>query len=184
MKKCILFFILIYCWAGIAVADEAQWDLKGVKLGMTEAEVRGLFHGTTHDVDCFSPSELPDLRLCSVSNLTFADGPIESFRLVLNEEKVMDITINFKESRFVMVAGAIKTKYGTPASAKNKSVQNRMGVIFDNHVIVWSKGDMLLTASQRGQDVDTSKVELSSKSAINDRMKKRKLQEKSAASDL
>lgn len=184
MKKWISFLILICCLTGIAVADEAHWDLKGVKLGMTEAEVRDLFQGTEHDVDCFSPSELPGLRLCSVSNLTFADGPIESFRLILNEEKVMTITVNLKESRFLMVAEAIKTKYGTPASLKNKQVQNRMGAVFNNHVIVWSEGDMRLIATQRGQNIDTSTIDLSSKAAIKDRFEKHKLKAKSAASDL
>jgi hypothetical protein len=59
-----------------------------------------------------------------------------------------------------------------------------MGAVFNNHVIVWLKGDMLLTASQRGQNIDTSTIDLSSKAAIKDRAEKGKLKAKSAASDL
>lgn len=167
---------LMIVWFSLLLAAPltslAQMDLKGARLGMTEAQIKKMFPG----LDCATFETPPLHRFCGTSRpsprhkvpvkalTTFAEAQATSWLLRFGPDGLDVVTVKLDTSSFSSVTDALTAKYGKPASITPSTVQNAMNAKFSQTEMQWHKGEEFIVADQRSGKVSEMQVMLSSKS--------------------
>lgn len=140
MMRAALFILLLGAGASHAWASEGAappFDLKGVHIGDSEADLKRAFPAAT----CSPPSRpVPVIDLtCSDSKNTLADVPARYF-FALFEGRVTYASASFNGANFAEVSRAAETKYGQPDRTETKMLKLK-GEEFPNTTRTWERGD-------------------------------------------
>ena len=76
----------------------------------------------------------------------------------LNNGAIAQVSIWFPTLEFFGIVAAFSEKYGKPTADKQSVVKNRMGAEFDNRTVEWIRSDGSLKLEQRGPDIETARI--------------------------
>ena len=142
MKKLLIAALLAASTSAFAAGE----DIKGIKIGMTKAEVAALF-----------PKGTKGMTIAGVSNMYAGSDPVEYDK----DDKVESVIFFYKNDGFREILQAVKTKY--PAlKCKFSEVSNRMNAKFDQ--VECSIGDLSLTRIV--DSIDDGSISLMSKEKV------------------
>lgn len=169
------YLLLLVLLSTQAIASE-PFEIKGVKLGATEAEVLEKnpdIKRCENAAKAGARSALAD-RECSIwRNLhkddvaVFAGFPASiSFKLI--NEQVGYVSVHLDSVHFNEVVAALKSKYGEPSSNKTEVVTNRMGAKFENNIVEWRQGASVIRAYKIASRINNSSVMLFTESYFKD----------------
>jgi len=160
-----------------AIAQQAPFDLKGLRLGMTGTEAKTQFPSA----NCYP---LDGKIGCVLRRIQFGNVESADLGYQLRDDIVSYISVSFEEHKFTGVAEALKVKFGAPVTEETTVVQNRMGAKFENLTLSWTNGDVTLRAAQRLRDITTSTVSLMYQSTSDAEVRLRKEKADAAAKKL
>ncbi len=155
-----------------ALAADGGFDLKGVALGASEAEVTGRFPTVT----CRDRNAATVERMCVVLKDTYG-GAEASLFFALIDGKVSNMSARFNPRDFANVAAAMKERFGSPFSEETETLSNRMGAQFQNQVLTWKRSGELVMAKRYSGSLNRASVTFLSEASIED-FKRRSGQEK------
>jgi hypothetical protein len=164
MNRLMLFASLV----AASVAHAAPLELKGIRLGMTTAELNHAFRAGVNTLGIPNPGGLTCWapEFCTVNIGTLA-GIKVMMQVSLVDGVVEDAyASNLLRGDFDTVVEALKAKYGDPTKSTAGTVQNRMGGVFDNPTFEWDMPEGILLAAKHfpgAQKIETSKVEIASR---------------------
>jgi ADP-dependent phosphofructokinase/glucokinase len=111
-----------------AIADEAAFEFKGIKLGSTSAEILAdkryeckAIQDVIGDTECVTKALSID---------TIAGVPAEYVLALLYEDHTWQIRSVAKSDAFSTIAAALQEKYGR-GNVEHSTIQNRAGATFD-----------------------------------------------------
>lgn len=174
-------------------------DLKGLKPGMTLAEVRAIVPSL--DQLCEGQKPLPNgstlcpyfplggqigkLRGSNVPALnTFANHEIKNMGIFHDGERLVLVMVTLDGAAFDDLHEALAAKFGKPFASDKSTVQNRMGASFDQVQTLWTAGDTFLRIKKRASKLDEMLLTLGSQSGTEERAEKKKEHARSNAKDL
>ena len=116
-------FVLVASMAFLNVCAAApDFEMKGLRIGMTEAQFKAANKGAQCDKALRTPKldkaipPLPALRTCSVPNYTLADKRAKSTQFVFYNDQLGHIFHSFYTEDARALQAALAEKYGTPKS--------------------------------------------------------------------
>lgn len=142
------------------------YDIKGLKIGSTEADVLAASPDATCKESMLSGSPT---RLC-IGDVSFAGAPATVF-VTFMAGQADYVSVTFPSKTWPVVREAINAKYPTGSTTTSSVVQNRMGASFDQQEIVWVAGDVTMRAAKRSNDLTEGVVELLSQRGMVERAK-------------
>jgi hypothetical protein len=69
------------------------------------------------------------------------------------DDKLVRISIRFRSGDFDTLEAAVSDRLGAPTKSENKSIQNRMGAIFENRDVIWERPGMSLRIGRHGAEI-------------------------------
>ena len=72
------------------------------------------------------------------------------------DSRLLQVDVRFDERQFAHMLRSLTAHYGEPTAVREGLVQNRVGATFDNHVVVWERGETRMTLTRFVGDLDTS----------------------------
>ena len=162
--------ILLSCRG--AWAAEQPLELDGIRLGMSEPDVRGLFPAAR----CSSPKGTQAIdRECVLENP--ASETARRYYFIFLEGRLVTATIRFPAKEYDTALQATQSKYGKPASLEMNVVPDRSGNELQGSTAFWRKGPFVLSLERYSVILPThSTLELRDEyqyDIVNERIKKR-----------
>lgn len=170
----------------------APLELKSVKPGMQFSEVSILY--PTFEEMCGKSKSIPESKVCMHSIparipgkigayaqnqflkfpalQAFGSAPIRYFAVEHSNSIVTDVSVSLSNTHWQNTKTALIEKFGTAHLAETSTIQNRAGASFDQEVLTWDDGDLMLKATQRSTSIDDMSIQLGSKSAMSEARKK------------
>ena len=149
-----LLMLLLLCAVAafpVGAADGTGFDIKGVPLGATEADVVARFPS----IQCRDDPTAFSERTCTVLKETYG-GAESSLHFSLIGGKVFNMRARFDSKDFAGVVGALKERFGPTTSDTSEPVTNRAGAKFENRTLTWNRGDALAIARRYAGSIDGS----------------------------
>ena len=103
---------------------------------------------------------------------SFGSAAISYFAVMQVDNVVSEVSLKLSNSDWLVSKNALIEKFGAPHSSESSTIQNRAGASFDQEVLSWDDGDLMLTATKRSSSVDDMSVRLGSRTAMIDANKK------------
>lgn len=129
---------LMFCQTALAASP----DLKGISLGMSDAD----FIGVAKNYHC--DNQVPDW--CSFPETI--GGAVGVFFVSFVDGEIVSIRVSeIDPSLFSNVSAALSKKFGAPARSRS-AVQNAMGARFDQETLHWIRKDWQMVAEKRDSD--------------------------------
>ena len=179
MNMRIIFIAFMLLCALPARAAEAGFDIKGVPLGATEADLIGRFPG----IQCRDSPGITAERMCSVLKDSYG-GAEASLLFALIGGKVSNMSARFKSKDFAEVIGAMRERLGPPTSEKAETVTNRAGAKFENITFTWERGGEVATARRYAGALDRASVVFLSEASVEEFKRRAREQQRERAKDL
>lgn len=169
-----LLFLTSSSWANTVLAG--QLDIKGVRLGMSQNDVKAL----EPEIFCAAYSTSESDTACYFKGLlTYAGTRAELF-VLLKQDKVTTAWVTVDSADFENVVLAITEKLGEPSSKTTDRVQNLSGAKFDNYSFHWVRKGEILSARKYTEKITQSKISLSEFNPLDDLRKyKNRIKERS-----
>jgi hypothetical protein len=170
--------LLLLC-ALPARGAEGSFDLKGVPLGATEADLVARFPG----IQCRESAAATAERICSVLKDSYG-GAEASLLFALIGGKVSNMSARFSSKDFAEVAAAMRERFGPPTSEVTDTVTNRAGAQFENETFTWKRGGEIATARRYSGTLDRASVTFISEASIEEFKRRSRGQQRKRAEDL
>lgn len=131
--------------------DVSQFELNGVKLGMTVEEVANATGAVSKEAEqdefgMYTGKQ----KVVPAKNMVAAIRPFKAFgnsdwTATETNNKLTALLCVFKPDDFVEMMKNIEKEYGKPTDIKKKIVQNGMGAKFENFIVSWKVEDASIT---------------------------------------
>jgi hypothetical protein len=151
MRVFLIGFLLL-CTSAICAADTG-FDIKGVPLGATQADL--VFRFTR--LECREAHSVTTERTCAVPKDSYG-GADALLLFYLNGGKVSNMGMRFSPKDFAGVIGAMKERFGAPASEETEIVTNRVGAKFENTIVTWKRGGEVAVARRYAGALDRASI--------------------------
>ncbi len=187
-------YLFVFCAAisKLAQAAPLELEIKGIRVGMTEAQIREKYpyiycapavENTNEDRDCHISGAKNRSASDYVFELaTFADRDVISWHLKISDKVGLKQAVALMESSdFDVVTSAIMVKYQKPQSISSGVVKNLTGAKLKNSVAVWRQKSNVLSVEKYALNLTTMAVTLSSQEFLRS---SRKMEQEKAKSDL
>lgn len=151
------------CVAGLCSAAQAQLGFKDLVLGAPLGTDSGMAISLKRA--CLSTGREVGELACSLSYKgssnpeTIAGHPVRHVLVVLWQDKVTAVTVDFDADVFDDVREAVATKHPELA-CKSSEVRNRYGAVLDQVDCRVGRGGDILVMKKRGPDTDTGRVNI------------------------
>jgi len=143
------------------LAAEGGFDLKGITLGASEADVTERFPS----VKCRDRVPATVERMCAVAKETYGEVGANLF-FALNGGKVQTMSARFSSRDFASVIETMKERFGPPSSEETETVSNRMGAQFRNEIFTWKRGAEGVRAARYSGSLDRASIMFFSEASI------------------
>ena len=90
--------------------------------------------------------------------MTLAGQPLKSGFATYYRSRLAELKFTMHSGYILDAIPNMKTKYGAPGTVKENTVQNRFGASFQNMVITWTKGDVLITLKARDLEISRGSI--------------------------
>lgn len=132
-------------------------ELKGIKLGFSEAQVRARLGRETR---CTSPGRIVD-RICTNAATTFGGRPATAtVGLLANQAAFVQFQLD--SSSYGLVRDGLEHKFGKPSLEGEQQVSNRMGASFLARSATWQSDSESVRITERSDTIDEMLVRLDS----------------------
>lgn len=152
----------------VSAANAAEpFALKNIKLGSTIEEVREIFPSDPNapsDESMIGPIRMKVRGRLELQNFSVADALPQGLVMNFIEEppgtwRLFEISVKLPVPTYSHVLDGLKQKYGTPASQKQSTAQNRMGATFANEITTWDNGVSSIRLERIGRKLDQSELQ-------------------------
>jgi hypothetical protein len=161
----------------IAAADSP--DLKGLRIGMTEAELTA----AVPTLRCRVPTKPLADRVCTDTKNTVVGNPA-SILVSLIADKTVRINIYFNGRHIEEVRRAVVEKFGEPAATATMPYRSASGIESKRNHSVWNFADQQLQLNHVEGGLVDSWLLLTDKAAMNELIEKLKQDEQRKRRDL
>ena len=158
---------------------EGGFDLKGVPLGATEADLVARFPG----IQCRERTAATAERICSVPKESYGSAEAGLLFAVIGG-KVSNMSARFNSKDFAEVVAAMRERFGPPTSEETETVTNRAGAQFENKTFTWKRGGEIATARRYAGTLDRASVTFLSEASIEEFKRRAREQQRERAKDL
>ncbi len=158
-KQILIYAFVLFAGLNSASAISQEIEIKGLKLGMSKADVESKFGEISKSGFIYE----------------FTIGGIEGkyLKLKFHEDKLDDIYFSFNSDGFEAVRGAVASKY--PAlKCKNSTVENRMGASFVQVECNLNSDNAMFSLTRISGDIKTSMLTLGTRRALDEFIEKQK----------
>lgn len=170
--------IILFMSAACFAADSG-FDLKGIALGASEADVTARFPTVT----CRDRGTATAERLCTVLKDSYSGAEAGLFFSLIGG-KVSNMSARFNSRDFANVVAAMKERFGPPSSEEIETVSNRMGVQFQNQMLTWIRSGEIVVARRFAGSLDRASVTFISKAFIQEFERRHGNERRERAKDL
>lgn len=178
---------LLFLQAITAAAND--FEIKGIKLGLTEPEVESIFgnvQNTHANGGCSGSSDRscsynPKFRDMPAELKSIAGYPVDFYAVRFESEKAFYIYIKLHTNAFDSVANALISKYGQPSTKTQEVLQNKLGASFVNDIYKWQSAGQTLSVRRHAGRVDAMAINLTNDATIE---RKAKLRAEKNAADI
>lgn len=154
----LLLTVLVAAFTLTVSAAPPPLELKGLTPGMTRNEINELYPG-----QCRFLGEDDWARGCDNTPYgtlgTIASEEVQFIDLVFIEGgKLGGVYMMIKPSSFSAISSAMTTKFGKPLKADRSVVENRVGVKFQQEILIWKRGGRTLEIRKYTNNLDTGTI--------------------------
>jgi len=175
-----LVILLTVVFASAAcLAAEGGFDLKGVTLGASEADVTGRFPS----LKCRDRSVAEVERMCAVAKDTYGGAEANLF-FRLFDGKVSSMSVRYHSRDFASVLEAMKERFGLPSSEKTETLSDRKGAQYQNEVFTWKRGGEIALAEHYSGSLDRASIMFFSEASIEESTRRSRPEKREPASGL
>jgi len=121
-----------------AGVPDDKFDLKGLFLGMSKKDIRGLILRCFALPSCFSDD------FCISKKMTLAGRPVEGADFLFKKNKITTIQFSFDSSHSSDIADAFTLKHGKPLLIKKNKVQKALGMSLEQVEMIWNIKDAVV----------------------------------------
>lgn len=163
------------------------FEIKGIRLGITEAELNSRLAG----IPCKANEDQHSGRFCIVDPSSrsefksFGGSPPNIYIFHFSPAgKLGSITVDLPSDAYSDVIAVTKEKFGPPKSVKRSPVQNRMGATFMDETVTWKRGGEIIMVMKYSSGLSNMIFILSTEQYLAAEEKRIKEREKTRALDL
>lgn len=153
-------------FAALAFSDQAlpaDLEIKGVRVGMTKAELQAAHPGLNCDALCYHSARSPRNHVKSLE--TVAGVSVSSWWFNFTGDKLTRSYATFAASAGAVVTLAFTEKFGKPTNVENGEFRTAGGLTGAKVTTTWAEGDSVVVITYPSGKISEAKIEIFSKAA-------------------
>lgn len=188
MKKLVAFALLV-CSAAALAQSLDPFAFKGVQIGASQAELLKAHPAFNCSGDRYCVLSASSCRTGSapaecMKSMTYGGVGFRSVVASFVDGRMSSVTVMTSPASFSRLKDTLVEAFGQPASEELDAFKTKAGAEHPNVKYRWFRGDSVLSATMLSGDLDTSTVNITTKAALDEAVRRRKESVKAGAKDL